>query len=421
MGNVFIIMHNSNRKEKILQFGSGNFLRGFIEPYIQKMNELGYFDGSVVIVKPTPIGTIEQLNNQNGKYTLFIRGLSNYREIKERIDINIISRAVNPYSNFKEFINLSKNPDLRFIISNTTESGYELFEKDSLHSKPAQSFPGKLLQLLYERYKLNLKGFIVLPCELIHKNGLKLKELMFQLSFKWGLEEGFRIWLEEENLFVNTLVDRIVTGFPKDEYESLRREIDFEDKLMNVAEVYNLWVIESNLEHELPLQKSGINVIWTKDIQLYEQRKVRILNGAHILLVTFALVKGYVEVRASLLDNEIRNKIEMILKEEIIPSLNMPEDDLLEYMSVVIERFLNPFIHHKLTSIALNAYDKFKVRIIPSILSYHHKYEKYPKGLMESFDALFELYHTDLCQDTPEKIAYIRNHTKEEVFKALCE
>ncbi|MDX9691507.1 MAG: tagaturonate reductase, partial [Acholeplasmataceae bacterium] len=348
-------MHNSNRKEKILQFGSGNFLRGFIEPYIQKMNELGYFDGSVVIVKPTPIGTIEQLNNQNGKYTLFIRGLSNYREIKERIDINIISRAVNPYSNFKEFINLSKNPDLRFIISNTTESGYELFEKDSLHSKPAQSFPGKLLQLLYERYKLNLKGFIVLPCELIHKNGLKLKELMFQLSFKWGLEEGFRIWLEEENLFVNTLVDRIVTGFPKDEYESLRREIDFEDKLMNVAEVYNLWVIESNLEHELPLQKSGINVIWTKDIQLYEQRKVRILNGAHILLVTFALVKGYVEVRASLLDNEIRNKIEMILKEEIIPSLNMPEDDLLEYMRVVIERFLNPYIHHKLTSIALNA------------------------------------------------------------------
>jgi tagaturonate reductase len=421
MENVFIKMPNSTKNEKIIQFGSGNFLRGFIEPYIQKMNDLGYFNGSVVIIKPTPTGTIEQINIQNGKYTLFVRGLKNHEIFNEKIDINIISRAINPYTNFEDYIRIVENPDLRFIISNTTERGYELFEEDRLDSKPAQSFPGKLTQLLYARYKLKLKGFIVLPCELIQKNGFKLKNLIIRLSYDWELEDNFRVWLEEENMFVNTLVDRIVTGYPKEEYESLKKDIDFDDQLINVAELYNLWVIESNLELELPLQKSGINVIWTDDIKPYEQRKVRILNGAHIIILTLAAQKGYKEVSEALLDVELRNKVEMIIRDEIIPSLEMPEDDLNYYMHIVIERFLNPYIHHKLSSIALNAYDKFKIRIMPSILDYQSKYGRYPIGLMESFNNLYEFYKTDLCQDTQENVSFIRNHTKEEVFKALCE
>jgi len=414
-------MPNSKRIEKILQFGSGNFLRGFIEPYIQEMNNQGAFNGSIVVIKPTPIGSIEQINNQNGKYTLFIKGLKNHTIYNEKMDINIISRAINPYINFEEYLEVVKNPDLRFIISNTTESGYKLFDYDYLNSNPAQSFPRKLTQLLYARYKLNLKGFIVLPCELIHQNGVKLKELIIQLSHDWEIENGFRIWLEEENLFVNTLVDRIVTGFPKDDWESLKKEIDFDDQLANVAEVYNLWVIESNLENELPLQRCGINAIWTDDIQPYEQRKVRILNGAHILLVVFALQKGYLEVREALLDVEIKVKVESIIREEIILSLDMPKDTLIEYMNEVFERLLNPTIHHKLSSIALNAFDKFKVRIIPSILEYQKKFGTYPSGLMESFDAFYQFYKSDLCQDSQENISFIRNHTKEEVFKALCE
>jgi tagaturonate reductase len=222
-------------------------------------------------------------------------------------------------------------------------------------------------------------------------------------------------------MFVNTLVDRIVTGYPKEEYENLKKDIDFDDQLINVAELYNLWVIESNLELELPLQKSGINVIWTDDIKPYEQRKVRILNGAHIIILTLAAQKGYKEVSEALLDVELRNKVEMIIRDEIIPSLEMPEDDLNNYMHIVIERFLNPYIHHKLSSIALNAYDKFKIRIMPSILDYQSKYGRYPIGLMESFNNLYEFYKTDLCQDTQENVSFIRNHTKEEVFKALCE
>lgn len=409
------------RTERIIQFGEGNFLRGFVDFFVQRMNESNNFDGSIVVVQPLEKGMVDILNDQDGHYNLFLRGLENGQATENHFFIDCISRGINPYTHYDDYINLAKQPELRFIVSNTTESGIQFNPSDTLLDHPASSYPGKLTQLLYERYTLHLPGFIIMPCELIDDNATELKKLVLRYVDAWKLPEDFKHWILTENQFLNTLVDRIVTGYPKDEVQTLTQRLGYEDKLLNTAELFHLWVIEGNAEAEFPLQKTGLNVIWTQDVKPYKERKVRILNGAHTCLVPLAILKGYKEVKESLEDPVVEKYITDLIFDEVIPTLTLPQTEMIDFAYAVLDRFKNPYIHHALNSIALNSFDKFKVRVMPSILIYKALNHSDPKLLMQAFDAFYEFYQTDKVNDSLEVVEFVRNHSKEEVFKTLCE
>lgn len=293
-------------KETVLQFGTGNFLRGFADYFIDALNKQGIYDGKTVIVSPTDSGAVESINAQNGRYNLILRGIENGREVCERTEIESVTRAINPYADFDGFLSLAKNPDLRFIISNTTEAGICFDEGCKLTDRPAGSFPAKLTQFLYERYNNGLNGFVVLACELIDDNGKKLEKCVLDYAHLWNLDDGFIEWVQKENAFCNTLVDRIVTGYPIDEADKIFDEIGHRDELLDTAEPYHLWVIEGDFEDELPLVRAGFNVVWTDNVKPYKKMKVRILNGSHTSLVFPSLLCGVESVGESIKDEQLK-------------------------------------------------------------------------------------------------------------------
>ena len=392
-------------KEKIIQFGTGNFLRGFADSFVDEMNKQGLFDGKIVIVSPTNSKTIESLNQQNYIYNLYLRGIENGKEVCEHTEIHSISRAINPYADFDAYLALAHNPDFRFIISNTTEAGIQYIADNQLEDKPAKSFPGKLTQLLYERYKAGLKGFVVLACELIDNNGKELQNCVLSYAKQWELGEDFCNWITKENTFCNTLVDRIVTGYPKDEAETLCPN----DALLDTAEIYHLWVIEGNFENELPLQKAGFNVVWTDNVSPYKKRKVRVLNGAHTSMVFPAMLYG-IETVGECLNNELVNKyLQNNLFKYIIPVLGENEDNIA-FANAVLERFANPYIKHLLKSISLNSVSKFSVRVLPTILDYKEMNGSFPKPLVFSLACLIEYYKNCTPQDSENLIEFIKQN-----------
>lgn len=392
-------------KETIIQFGTGNFLRGFADYFIDKMNKQGLYDGKIVIVSPTNSKSVEILNQQNCKYNLYLRGIENGKEVCEHTEITTISRAINPYADFDDYLALSHNPDFRFIISNTTEAGIEYLPDDKFEDKPAKSFPAKLTQLLYERFCAKLDGFIILACELIDNNGEELKKCVLNYAKQWLLGEDFYNWIIDENKFCNTLVDRIVTGYPKDEAEALCPD----DKLLNTAEIFHLWVVEGNYENELPLQKAGFNVVWTDNAAPYKKRKVRVLNGAHTSMVFPAMLCGIETVGECLGDELINKYLSDNLFKYIIPALG-ENDDNLAFANAVLERFANPYIKHQLKSIALNSVSKFAVRVLPTILDYKNINKEYPRPLIFSLACLIEYYKNYTPQDNQTAIEYIKEN-----------
>lgn len=396
-------------KETVIQFGTGNFLRGFADCFIDKMNRQGIYDGKIVIVSPTDSKTVDILVSQNCKYNLYLRGIENGREISERTEIDAVSRAINPYADFKGFLCLAHNPDFRFIISNTTEAGIEYVPDNKFEDRPAKAFPAKLTQLLYERFKAELNGFIILACELIDNNGKELEKCVLKYAKQWKLGEDFYKWIISENKFCNTLVDRIVTGYPKDEAESLFKEIGYTDKLLNTAEIFHLWVIEGCFEDELPLKKAGFNVIWTDDVTPYKKRKVRVLNGAHTSMVFPAMLVGIETVGECLNDELINGYLRESLFKCIIPALG-ENDGNTAFANAVLERFANPYIKHRLKSISLNSVSKFSVRVLPTILDYKSINGAYPKPLVFSLACLIEYYKTQTPQDNEAVIAYIKEN-----------
>ena len=392
-------------KETVIQFGEGNFLRGFVDYFLHKINEKGLYDGKAVIVQPIETGLYELINKQNGKYNLFLRGIENGKEICEHTEIQSISRAINPYADFDAYLALAHNPDFRFIISNTTEAGIEYVADNQLEDKPAKSFPAKLTQLLYERYKAGLNGFVVLACELIDNNGKELQNCVLKYAQQWKLGEEFCNWITEENNFCNTLVDRIVTGYPKDEAEALCPN----DALLDTAEIYHLWVIEGNFENELPLQKAGFNVVWTDDVSPFKKRKVRVLNGAHTSMV-FPAMLCEIETVGECLNDELINKyLQNNLFKCIIPILGENEDNIA-FANAVLERFANPYIKHLLKSISLNSVSKFSVRVLPTILDYKKMNGSFPKSLVFSLACLIEYYKNCTPQDNESLIAFIKQN-----------
>ena len=276
---------NVERPEKIIQFGEGGFLRGFVDWMVQKLNNSGEYNGSIVVVQPIEKGMCDMLTAQNCVYTHLIRGV----EGVEKTVVDSISRCVKPYEEFDEYMKLAENPDFRFIISNTTEAGIVFSPDDKITDTPAKTFPAKLTQLLKKRFDLKLDGFVFLPCELIDKNGENLKKCVLRYADLWNLDDGFKEWIEKENIFCNTLVDRINTGYPKDE----KIDVGFEDKMLNTSEYFHLWVIEgyNGLVDEIPFDKANLNVILTDNLERYRTRKVRILNGAHTSMIPYAMLE----------------------------------------------------------------------------------------------------------------------------------
>lgn len=405
------------RTEKIIQFGEGGFLRGFVDWIVQLTNEASDFDASAVIVQPIEKGLCARLEEQNCVYTHLMRGIKDGKTVVEKKVIDVISRTVEPYRDFETYLALAENPDFRFIVSNTTESGIAFDKNDKPSDAPSVTFPAKVTLLLKRRYELGLDGFIFLPCELIDKNGTTLKSYILDYARLWGYGEEFVLWVENENIFCNTLVDRIVTGFPKDE----KIELGYEDNMLNTSELFHLWVIETEypLTKEFPFDKAGLNIIVTENLEMYRTRKVRILNGAHTSMIPYAMLEGIETVGECMENEKMLSHVKSCVYDEIIPTLDLPIDELKDYADNVFLRFRNPYIKHLCSSIALNSVSKFKVRVLPSILEYEKRFGKLPKHLMLAFAKLIEFYKTDMTNDDEKICEFMKKASTKEILESV--
>ncbi|MFM1877269.1 MAG: altronate oxidoreductase [Bacteroidota bacterium] len=383
---------------KIVQFGEGNFLRAFVDYAFQELNKSTDFRGGVAVVQPIETGMVHLLNAQDGLYTLFMKGIKNGTEIQKIELISNIVKSVNPYTQFQDYLKLAREEGLEFIISNTTEAGISYEPTDNMDLEPPVAFPAKLTVFLYERFKHfkgdSKKGLTIIPCELINYNADTLKEIILKYTDQWGLGTAFRNWITTHNSFHNTLVDRIVPGYPKAEIDSYNAALSYIDQLIVTAEDFFLWVIEGDqaLKDKLPFQKTTLDVKIVSDLQPYRTRKVRILNGAHTAMVPFALLYGHTTVKETV-DHEFTGPfIQRAIFEEIIPTLELTKEELIAFANEVLDRFRNPFIVHNLSSIALNSISKFKVRVLPSLLGYISTQNSLPVHLTYAFACLLRFY-----------------------------
>ena len=384
--------------ERVLQFGEGNFLRAFVDYFIDMMNEKAGFHSKVVLCQPIAPGLADMINEQEGLYTLFLRGFENGKKVNDKRVISCVSRCLNPYQDYDAVLACAENPDLRFIACNTTEAGITYDPACSFTDVPADSYPGKLTQFLYKRFetfgKEAGKGFVILSCELIDNNGKELEKCVLQYADQWKLGEEFVTWIKQENIFCSTLVDRIVTGYPRNEAASICEELGYQDNIIDTGEVFGFWVIEGPeiLKEELPFEKAGLPVLITDDHKPYKQRKVRILNGAHTSFVLGAYLAGQDIVRDCMEDEVICGFMNKTIYAEIIPTLTLPKEELKSFAASVTERFKNPFIDHALLSISLNSTSKWKARVMPSLKGYIANTGKLPECITASFAFYIAFY-----------------------------
>ena len=396
---------------KILQFGEGNFLRCFIDWMVQRMNDRAGFNGFVRIVQPigddfTPPSRI--LNERGGFYHTCLRGVVDGRPVEILEENHAVEKVLCAASQWDEVEASAKLPSLRFVVSNTTEAGIE-------YRKDQDTFPRKVALLLKARSAAGLPGLVFIPCELIEHNGDNLKKCVLQYVRDWG-EDDLRAWIEKECVFCSTLVDRIVAGRPDPESaERYAAQLGERDEVLVCGEPFHFFVVETpagfDLESELPLKKAGVNVVYTPDMQPYRTRKVRFLNGAHTATIPEGILAGFTEVDQLVADPHFNAHFKKILFEEIFPTVDLPEEQKREYAASVLERFANPFAHHKLMSIALNSVSKWKVRVLPTLLDYVKLNGGLPENLARSFAWLLKFYQTDMVNDNPDVMAYFRTNS----------
>ena len=374
--------------EKVIQFGEGNFLRAFIDWIIWKTNQKTDFNGSVVVVQPIEKGMVEWLNEQDGLYHLNLQGLLGGQTVNSLDLIDVVSRGLNPYQDFNAYLELAEQPEIRFVISNTTEAGIAFDPSCRLEDAPASSYPGKLTQLLYHRYEhfegAMDKGLIIFPCELIFENGKHLKECIRKYIDLWGLGPDFSAWFEEACGVYSTLVDRIVPGYPRDNAAELCERAGYDDHLLDKAEIFHLWVIEApkEISKEFPADKAGLNVLFVPSEAPYHERKVTLLNGPHTVLSPVGYLSGLNTVKECCEDPEIGRFVHKVMFEELLPTLNLPKSELEKFANDVLERFRNPFVKHFVTSIMLNSFPKFRTRDLPGLKTYLERKGELPKGLV---------------------------------------
>ena len=388
--------------EKVLQFGEGNFLRAFANYWFDVSNERAGWNGKCVLVQPIAPGLAQLINQQEGLYTLYLRGRENGEKVDAKRVISSVSRCLNPYEKegFEAMMAVAVSDDLEYVVSNTTEAGIVYDPACNLDDAPAASFPGKLTQVLYRRWQAGRGGLVILSCELIDNNGRELLKCVNQYVDQWGLEDGFRKYVNEDYTFCSTLVDRIVPGRVKDPEEAARMEEanGYRDELIDVGEVFGVWNIEGPawLAEKLPFKKAGLNCSVAPDVTPYKKRKVRILNGAHTGFVLGAYLAGFDIVRDCMQDDAVRGFMNKMLYEEVIPTLPLDKKDLEGFASAVQDRFNNPFVDHELMSISLNSTSKWRARNMPSFLEYIEKTGRLPACLTTSFAAYIAFFSNEI-------------------------
>ena len=408
--------------ERVLQFGEGNFLRAFVDYFIDMMNEKAGFNSKVVLVQPIAnkeggFKLNEVINSQDGLYDLYLRGFQDGKKVNDKRVISCVSRCLNVYSDYQAVMDCAANPDLRFIVCNTTEAGIAYDESCKYEDCPASTYPAKLTKFMHERFlkfgNQKGKGFIILACELIDDNGKKLEEYVLKYAQDWNLGEEFINWIKQENIFCSTLVDRIVTGYPRNEAEQINNENGYIDNIIDTGEVFGFWVIEGpqSIKDEFPCEKAGLPILICDDHKPYKQRKVRILNGAHTSFVLGAYEAGQHIVRDCMHDEVISSFMNKTLFDEVIPTLTLSKEDCEQFAASVIDRFKNPFIDHQLLSISLNSTSKWKARVMPSLLGYVKKYNKLPECITASFAFYIKFYQG---QELTEKGLVAHREDKEE-------
>ena len=396
------------RPEKVIQFGEGNFLRAFVDWIIFNMNEKTDFNGSVVVVQPIEKGMIDMLNGQDCLYHVNLQGLDNGEPVNSLTKIDVISRALNVYTQNDEFMQLAEQPEMRFVISNTTEAGITFDPACKFTDKPASSYPGKLTQLLYHRYEYfkgdMSKGLIVFPCELIFLNGHKLKECILQYIELWQLGDGFKNWFLNACGVYATLVDRIVPGFPRKEIDEIKAKLGYDDNMVVQGEFFHLWVIEApaSIADEFPADKAGLNVLFVPSEEPYHERKVTLLNGPHTVLSPVAYLSGINIVRDACQHPVVGKYINKVMCEELMETLNLPKEELQKFAADVLERFVNPFVDHQVTSIMLNSFPKYETRDLPGLKTYLARKGELPKGLVLGLAAIITYYKGGVREDGAE-------------------
>lgn len=396
--------------ERILQFGEGNFLRSFTDWMVNRMNKTVGFNSGVTVVQPIERGMVDMLNAQEGLYHVCLKGMKNGQPVKEAELIDCINRGINPYTDFDSYREVIDNPELRFVISNTTEAGIVFDKNDRADMQPQQSFPGKMTALLYQRFKTfegdPSKGLSIIACELIDRNADFLKKYVLQHAENWKLETEFIDWVETSCAFCNSLVDRIVPGFPKENIKEIQQEIGFEDNLVTEAEYFHLWVIEGPewVQKEFPAQEAGLEVKFVKDMTRYREQKVRVLNGCHTGSFATSLLYGLPTVRESIENLEIGRFMKEMVYEEILTGIPGNRNELEAFATKILERFYNPYIRHEWKSIALNAMSKWETRNLPSLLDYFEKEDRLPQKLVFSLAASIAYYRGSV-----DGIAYTLN------------
>lgn len=433
---------NTNRSkkkhpERIMQFGGGNFLRGFTAWMTDVYNEKASADLGILVVTSSNRESYDQWAEQGGLYHVLTKGYQNGEIIDKSDLVGSVSRVVQIKSDWEEYIKSAENKEIRFIISNTTEAGIRFSNEDKITDQPPSTFPGQLTVWLYKRFKHfngeTHTGCIFLPVELIADNGLRLQKCILDYAALWDLEKEFEEWIREANTFCNTLVDRIVPGIAADKLDETLASVGYRDQMITQGEPYHFWAIQGpeHVQKELPLDQVGLKVFFTDDLGPYRRRKVRLLNGAHTSMVPVGILYGLETVKETVEHETMGDFVSKVLFDEIIPSLDLPKDEIIEFANDIIERFRNPFIRHELMSISLNSVPKFKTRVLPSIIAYHQKKGDFPKRLVLSLAALIHFYKGQNygsrinLRDDPNIISFIEDiwksfYNKEISFSAMA-
>lgn len=384
--------------DKVIQFGEGNFLRAFVDWIIWKMNKSAGFNGGVVVVQPIDRGMVDMLNSQDGLYHLNLQGIDHGKPVDSIDLIDVINRGINPYREFEEYLELAEDPNIRFVISNTTEAGIAFDPDCRFDDRPASSYPGKLTQLLYHRFEYfkgdRSKGFIIFPCELIFLNGKELRKCVLQYIDLWNLGDDFKEWFETACGIYCTLVDRIVPGYPKDNIDEILGKIGYEDKLVDKAEIFHLWVIEApeKIAKEFPADKAGLNVLFVPSEAPYHARKVTLLNGPHTVLSPVGYLSGLDTVKECVEAPVVGKFVHRVMFDELLETLDLPKPELEQFAHDVLERFVNPYVKHFVTSIMLNSFPKYRTRDLPGLKTYLQRKGTLPAGLVFGLAAIITYY-----------------------------